>query len=369
MVPVLKDLPLFQYVDLSGAVRATDYSTSGNVETWKVGLNWTLIDDLRFRGSLSHDIRAPNLEELYSNGSGGAPAITNPWILDNGAPITESISSPRIGNPELTPEIADSYGLGFVLSPRFLPGFNFSVDYWHIDIEDSIGLPTTQDIINGCFNGQTDFCSAISFADGSRNILAVNRTPFNYTSQVASGIDLEASYVFDPSAIIASIPGTVQLRAMATNYRKNATTINGVVNDTAGENTSVGPPNWKWNASVNYSLENIRASVMARGISAGVYDNDWIVCSSNCPASDPKFVTVSDNRIPSAIFWDTSFTYGFDYGSSKIEAYLNMRNVFDRDPPIVAAAPGGFSYTIAPANAQLYDVLGRTFTVGFRTSF
>ncbi|WP_341916789.1 TonB-dependent receptor plug domain-containing protein [Hydrocarboniphaga effusa] len=369
VVPVLKDLPLFQYVDLSGAVRATDYSTSGNVETWKVGLNWTLIDDLRFRGSLSHDIRAPNLEELYSNGSGGAPAITNPWILDNGAPITESISSPRIGNPELTPEIADSYGLGFVLSPRFLPGFNFSVDYWHIDIEDSIGLPTTQDIINGCFNGQTDFCSAISFADGSRNILAVNRTPFNYTSQVASGIDLEASYVFDPSAIIASIPGTVQLRAMATNYRKNATTINGVVNDTAGENTSVGPPNWKWNASVNYSLENIRASVMARGISAGVYDNDWIVCSSNCPASDPKFVTVSDNRIPSAIFWDTSFTYGFDYGSSKIEAYLNMRNVFDRDPPIVAAAPGGFSYTIAPANAQLYDVLGRTFTVGFRTSF
>jgi len=371
VVPILADVPLFQSVDLSGAVRATDYSTSGNVETWKLGLNWAVIDDLRFRGSLSHDIRAPNLEELYSNGSGGAPAITNPWIRDeNDAPITESISSPRIGNRELTPEIADSYGMGLVLSPTFLPGFNFSVDYWHIDIEDSIGLPTTQDIINGCFNGQTDFCSAITFADGSQNILAVNRTPFNYTAQVASGVDFETSYMFEPSAIVSGVPGMVQLRAMATNYRKNATTINGVVNDTAGENTSVGPPSWKWNASVNYALNEIRASVMARGISKGVYDNDWIECSSGCPTSDAtKYVTVSDNHIPSAIFWDTSFTYGFGYNDWKVEAFVNVRNVFDRDPPIVAANPGGFSYTIAPANAQLYDVLGRTFTVGFRTNF
>ena len=370
VVPVLKDVPFFQSVDLSGAVRATDYSTSGNVETWKLGLNWALIDDIRFRGSLSHDIRAPNLEELYSNGSGGAPAITNPWIRNEaGAPITESITSPRIGNSTLTPEIADSWGAGVVLSPTFLPGFNFSVDYWHIDIEDSIGLPTTQDIIDGCYNGQTDFCSAITFAEGSQNITVVRRTPFNYTAQVASGIDFETSYMFDPSRIVSSIPGTVQLRAMATNYRKNATTINGVVNDTAGENTSVGPPSWKWNASVNYALNNIRTSFMARGISAGVYDNDWIVCSTNCPTSTTKYVTVSDNKIPSVVYYDASFTYGFDYGSAKIEAFLNARNIFDRDPPIVAANPGGFSYTIAPANAQLYDVLGRTFTLGFRTDF
>lgn len=370
VVPLVKDVPLFQSVDLSGAVRATDYSTSGNVETWKVGLNWALIDDIRFRGSLSHDIRAPNLEELFSNGSGGAPAITNPWIRNEaGAPITESITSPRIGNSTLTPEIADSWGAGVVLSPTFLPGFNFSVDYWHIDIEDSIGLPTTQDIIDGCFNGQTDFCSAITFAEGSQNIAVVRRTPFNYTSQVASGIDFETSYMFDPSRIVSSIPGTVQLRAMATNYRKNATTINGVVNDTAGENTSIGPPSWKWNASVNYALNNVRTSFMARGISSGVYDNDWIVCSTNCPTSTTKFVTVSDNKIPSVVFYDASFAYGFNYRDAKVEAFLNVRNIFDRDPPIVAANPGGFGYTIAPANAQLYDVLGRTFTLGFRTDF
>lgn len=371
VVPLLKDVPLFQNVDLSGAVRATDYSTSGEVETWKLGLNWTVIDDLRFRGSVSHDIRAPNLEELYSNGSGGAPAITNPWILgENGAPITESISSPRIGNPLLTPEIADSYGAGFVISPTFLPGFNFSVDYWHIKIDDSIGLPTTQDIINGCFDGQTDFCSAISFADGSQNIVAVNRTPFNYTSQVASGIDFEASYSFFANALYEPLPGHVQLRALATNYRKNETVVNGVANDTAGENTSVGPPSWKWNASVAYSLDRIRTSVSARGISKGVYDNDWIECSSGCPTGDAtKYITVSDNHIPSVVFFDTSFAYGFSIGGTEIESYFNVRNILDRDPPIVAANPGGFAYTIAPANAQLYDVLGRTFTVGFRSSF
>jgi iron complex outermembrane receptor protein len=366
VVPLAKDLPLLQALDFSGAVRATDYSTSGSVETWKLGLNWTPIDDVRFRTTLSRDIRAPNLEELFSNGGGGAPAITNPWLGD----ATEYITSPRIGNRELTPEKADSFGGGIVLTPRFLPGFAVSVDYWKVDIDDAIGLPATQDIINGCHDGQTDFCSAITFADdGSQHISVVNRVPFNYTTMIARGVDYEASYQFTASSIYSALPGRVQLRALATNYLKMASTINGVVDDTAGQNTSFGPPSWKWNASVNYALDAFRGSLTARGISSGVYDNDWIVCSTDCPESTSKYRTVNDNHIPSSIFWDASLTYAFTFANADVESFVNVRNIFDRDPPIVAPNAGGFNYTVASSNPQLYDQLGRTFTVGLRMKF
>ncbi|MGH8444392.1 MAG: TonB-dependent receptor plug domain-containing protein [Solimonas sp.] len=366
VVPLAKNLPGLEALDFSGAVRATDYSTSGNVETWKLGLNWTPIQDVRVRTTLSRDIRAPNLEELFSNGGGGAPAITNPWL--NGE--TEYITSPRIGNSELEPEKADSFGAGFVLTPRFLPGFAVSVDYWKIEIDDAIGLPATQDIIDGCYNGQTAFCSAIDFdEDGSQQIAVVRRTPFNYTTLVARGVDYEASYRFAMRKILPDIPGMVTVRALATNYLQMASTINGVIDDTAGQNTSFGPPSWKWNASVVYSLDAFRSSLTARGTSSGVYDNDWIECSSNCPTSTTKNVTVSDNHIASSIFWDASLSYTFDIEGKQLESFINVRNITDRDPPIVAPNPGGFSYTLASSNAQLYDQLGRTFTVGLRLSF
>jgi outer membrane receptor protein involved in Fe transport len=193
--------------------------------------------------------------------------------------------------------------------------------------------------------------------------------PFNYTTMVARGVDYEASYQFTASSIYSALPGRVQLRALATNYLKMASTINGVVDDTAGQNTSYGPPSWKWNASVNYALDAFRGSLTARGISAGVYDNDWIVCSTDCPVSTSKYRTVNDNHIPSSIFWDASLTYAFTFQNADVESFVNVRNIFDRDPPIVAPNAGCFNYTIASSNPQLYDQLGRTFTVGLRMKF
>ena len=365
IVPLAKDLPALQSLNVNAAIRSTDYSTSGNVETWKVGLNWAPLDDVRFRTTLSRDIRAPNLEELFSRGSGGAPAVTNPWLGET----TEYITSPRLGNTQLTPEIADGFGAGVVFTPRALPGFAFAVDYWSVDIKDSIGLPTTQDIIDNCYQGLTAFCAAVDFHPGTQSLFIVRRTPFNYTSQVARGIDFETSYRFDLSSVHESLPGSMQIRALATNYKRNATTTEGIVDDTAGQNTSFGPPDWKWHASIDYTLDAFHASIMARGISSGVYDNDWIECTSGCPASTSKFVTVSDNDIEAAVFFDASISYELEIGGVDIEGFLNVRNVLDEDPPIVAANPGGFSYTLAPANARLYDVLGRTFTLGFRLNY
>src|SRR5690606_8473656 len=65
VIPLAKDMAFVQQLDINGAMRWTDYSTSGSVETWKVGLSWRPHDDLRIRATRSRDIRAPNLGNLF----------------------------------------------------------------------------------------------------------------------------------------------------------------------------------------------------------------------------------------------------------------------------------------------------------------
>ena len=100
--PLLADKPLAQSLNLNGALRYTSYSTSGNYTTWKLGVDWHLNDELRFRATDSQDIRAPTLYDLFQ------PAVTVP--LNNYVdPLTghtlPSVPSINEGNPDLTAEL------------------------------------------------------------------------------------------------------------------------------------------------------------------------------------------------------------------------------------------------------------------------
>ena len=64
-IPILKD-SFVQSLDGNMAGRMTSYSTSGLVETWKLGLTSQVNDDIRLRATWSYDIRAPNLAELFN---------------------------------------------------------------------------------------------------------------------------------------------------------------------------------------------------------------------------------------------------------------------------------------------------------------
>ena len=61
------DLPFVRGVNINAAGRYTDYSTSGAVQTWKVGGTYRPIPDIKLRGTYNHDIRAPNLQELFAS--------------------------------------------------------------------------------------------------------------------------------------------------------------------------------------------------------------------------------------------------------------------------------------------------------------
>ena len=363
VVPLAKDTVWAKSLDLNAAIRATDYKTSGYVTTWKVGATYDPIDDIRFRVTKSHDIRAPNLQELFSAGGGGFPGVINPFR--NGASEI-TVSSTR-GNPNLVPEVSDMTGVGVVLNPQFFPGFNASVDYWNLDIDKSIGTLTVQQIIDNCYSGNQQLCQAITFGAGNL-ITLINLQPFNLVKQIARGIDFEASYRTPLDAINADWSGNVTLRFLATRFIKNYSS-NGInlPTDTAGQNTGGGPPRWRWNGSLNYASEAFSMTFGARGVSAGVYNNTNIECTSGCPASTVDRRTVDTNHIDGAVFFDTSISYKLAVGdSSTTELFLNVRNITNKDPAIVAPGPGGFTYEAPPANPSLYDVLGRTFRAGIR---
>ncbi len=103
-VPLLADLPLIQSLDLNVATRYTEYSTSGGVNTWKAGLVYVPFEGLRIRGTLSRDIRAANIQELFAPPSTGYANVRDPFRNNE---FYATIPVPN-GNPDLQPEEAES---------------------------------------------------------------------------------------------------------------------------------------------------------------------------------------------------------------------------------------------------------------------
>ena len=364
VVPLAKEMSWAQELDLNTAVRFTDYSTSGYVTTWKAGLTWSPIDDVRFRFTRSRDIRAPNLQDLFSAGTTTNNAILDPF---NGDKSTLFVGTTG-GNPNLLPEKADTTGIGVVLQPRFVPGFNLSVDYWNINIKDALGTVDAQDIINFCFQGNQSFCDAITRTGntGGYSDLQIRIVPFNLVNQIARGVDLESSYRLALSSFRDSWAGDLSVRLLATRYLKDYSN-NGInpPTDTVGENGILGPPKWRWTLSASYQLMPFNFGLAMRGITGGNLDNTLVSCAANCPESTITHPTIDNNHIAGAVYLDGSFSYNF---GGKIEAYFNVRNILNRDPAIVPRGPSGYPFDQFLANPNVYDTLGRVYLLGVRAA-
>ncbi|MGK2909190.1 MAG: TonB-dependent receptor plug domain-containing protein [Sphingobium sp.] len=360
-------IPIFKGMDFNGAFRMTDYSTSGSVNTWKAGLTWQAIPDIKFRGTVSRDIRAPNLSELFAPGTGRTNSVNVPQ--PNGTVAPNQFNESTVGNPDLTPEIAKTYGAGVVVTPRFLPGFALSVDYFNIDLKDAISSLLAQTLVDQCYTqGITDACTFIS-TTGGRGVVtpglavtSIEIKPTNFVSVKSQGIDIEASYRREIG------PGTVSLRALASNALSQKTN-NGVTitTDAAGANTG-SLPDWTYRFSAGYDMDNgLSFQAIARGVSGGVYDNNYVVCTTDCPASTADHRTINLNEIKGAFYYDVNASYSFEVSNSKAQVFVAIRNVLNSDPVLVGYGPTGNNTPAYPqTNRTLYDVLGRVFRMGVR---
>ncbi len=371
VVPLARETSWAKTLDLNAAARFTSYSTSGFVTTWKAGATYNPIDEVRLRVTQSRDIRAPNLVELFTSPSTGRTTSRDPFRGNASFPrFTVSI-----GNTALVPEKADTTGLGVVYQPEWLPGFSASVDYFRINVKGVIATVDAQLIIDQCFAGDQTMCAFITRlpvtpAQAAAGITvgdldSVIQKPINQNRRLVKGLDLEASYRTSMSDIVDSWSGDLSLRMVASHAIKNATDTGVLVTDTAGSNGD-SVPSWSMTLNANYSLEPFRIAWTGRYISSGVISNNFIECAAGaCPNPVPKGKTTVDNNHVKAYFTsDVSLAYRFyQDGQNNAEAFLTIDNVFDKDPALLPQTGNAYS---PHTNANLYDVLGRTYRAGLR---
>jgi iron complex outermembrane recepter protein len=220
-IPLLNDLPFAAQLSLDGAYRYSDYDDL-STDTYKVGLDWAPIDDIRFRGSFQRAVRAANIIELFSAQSFnlfdiqgdpcGAQARTAAAAdcIATGVPASavgsSSLDSPagqyqllQGGNTALQPEESDTTTYGIILQPRFAPKLAMSIDYFDIEIQDTVSTFGPGNTLNACYvSHDPDACARIKRNPGTGQLwLGTGRVDdlnINIGSLETSGYDLNLTY-------------------------------------------------------------------------------------------------------------------------------------------------------------------------------
>jgi iron complex outermembrane receptor protein len=350
-VPVFRDLPLIKRLDANGAVRETDYSTSGKVTTWKVGATWDIDDMVRLRLTRSHDIRAPNINELFNPGSEGNPQVTNP--INNAQGF---IKSNTVGNPNLLPEVGDTITGGIVFQPtwEWAQGIRASIDYWSIHLKNAIATLPIQNVINGCFAGDQSLCQYVVRDSTALGIARVNSPNLNLNAQKTDGFDLEFDYAVPLERL--SLPGELTFRALGL-YTRNAKSISSNLEINAVD--TAASPRFVTSGFLTYTLGPARLNLTARYTSTIRYSTTLV------GPDDPSYSvgainSVNKNLWKVPVYWNGAFAYKLKTAPGRAsELYVNVDNIFDKKPPIVAWV----------LNGGPYDLVGRSFKLGFRYSY
>ena len=362
VVPLLKDFPLVENLEFNGALRYTQYSVSGSAITWKAGMNYQPVHDLRFRITESRDIRAPSLYELFQSRNATQVSVTDPAL--NGS--TYSVNEYTQGNASARPEIATSNTLGLVYSPSWLKHFSTSIDYYLISIDNVLsqsipmGSPSTAitTVINDCLasGGTSAYCQAIPRDPSTGQITAVYNFPINLSETYYRGIDLEASYNFDWADVYKSLVGRTDLRLLM-NYQPQAVTI-----------TNPGAPGTN---AAGSGISRARFT-LSTDYSVGPFKATWQVnyTGQHHPGVSQVIPTYFANDImPAIVTDDLNLSYRFKVDATNLQAFFVVDNIFNQTPNLGPSTPTSIPGGTDPLGPGSITPLGRYFTGGVRVSF
>ena len=356
-VPLLKDMPLVGSLSVNGAYRYTNYSTSGDAETWKIGLAWQLFDDLRLRAMQSRDIRAPTLFDLYQG--------TQLTIVGHQDLLTNSGGSVNLmaqGNPNLVPEVSRNNTAGFVYQPGWLPRFSLSLDYYHLSISNAIATVSgaSADVEKLCNDsgGTSSFCQYIvrpnpisDTALGNFPVLLTSQK-LNIAATKVEGIDFEFSYTADLEEFTTSFEGGLGVRFLWSHQPtlKTLSLPSAVVLNQAG---TAQAPNDRITVIMSYSRGPFGLNFLER------YQ------SSYRQSANPTLVyAIADVR--AYLQTDLDLSYDFAAFGHPVTGFLSVDNVFNvRGGPYQSSGftgNPGMNYPVGPGA----DIFGRYFTIGLR---
>jgi outer membrane receptor protein involved in Fe transport len=353
LVPLIRDSVIARSMEFNGAVRLTDYSTSGTVTTWKAGANWDVNGQFRARLTRSRDIRAPNLNDLFAPSS----QFVNAYLdrTQAGSPQVPNITL-NGGNPNLKPEIADTWTVGGVFTPEFLPGFSLSVDAYKIDIRDAIVALGAQAVIDICYGfnrpQNAAACDSIIRAPGATNLVnaTILTSGVNAQNVSVAGIDYEASYRTRLDRLHSSLPGAIDLRLLVSQRTKDETNLPGDVQPaTLG---TFGSLKWRGLMTASYAVGPSRTTVTTRYLGPGRITNQPVTARLGIPDEY--------NKLPEVFYVELAQNVDVTVGGARFTVFGVVENLFDQDPPLIPSSGTSFG-TSAP-----YDLIGRSFRAGFR---
>jgi iron complex outermembrane receptor protein len=388
-LPLIHDNFIYDLsVDAGYRYSAYKVSNGGkfNTSTYKIGVEFAPIRDVRFRGGYNRAVRVPNIQELFGpqivalDGStdpcsGFAITAADRGCLAQGLRVGQTVTANPAGqyngfiggNPNLKPEVATTKTLGVVLQPSFVPRFAVTVDYFDIKVKKAVQGFGADAILTSCTNDVNPVACALIHRDpaGSLWLSAngfVTDLPFNVGSVQTRGIEVNGSYSHRLGGLgnaSASLIGTKLSRFKVDNGLT-------AVYDCAGYfGPTCGTPAPKWRHKARVTLD----TPVGVGLSL-----QWrYVGKANAEYKNPSS-TLSGNyynfssQIKAQNYFDlaTTFTVGNHYNLR-----IGVNNLLDRQPPLITSGSGAFGASLCPTGScngntypGLYDALGRYLYAG-----
>ncbi|WP_332662442.1 TonB-dependent receptor domain-containing protein, partial [Aeromicrobium sp.] len=352
------NIPVLATLNLTAALRYSDYSTFGDATTGKLGFRWQPIEDLVVRGTYSQGFRAPNLGELYGLTQFGATLVdpcgpTNVVVVNdadglNTTPLETACRAQGVpngfeqantqittftgGNPNLQPEESDSYTFGVVYSPGWSENLSwsrridFELGYYHHEIEGAVQARDIQQLLIDCLAaGGTDAALCSPFTRGAGGNL---NPPNNFLSNLGQietdGVDLKVNWL-SPEWSWGTLNASLQ-----TTYINDYEAVDADGNVSSRQvGIEVGDsaiPEWQSNVQVGWNLGNFDANWNVRYISD---------VKESCVGLEglPGCSGVEFNKLGSVTYhdvqagWKNAFVEG-------LKLSVGVNNLFGKEPPV-----------------------------------
>ena len=392
ILPIAQDMPFAKSLDLEVGYRYADYDPSGGTDTFKYGVSWSPVENLRFRGMIQQAVRAPNVGEIASPRTSGLDnAVMDPCSITNAAVLAgdavlrarcvstgmtlgqvgtvEDITAGQInaffGTNTLAlpePETADTTTLGMVWTPDFgveaMSNFTLAIDYYDITIEDYINSAPAQGVLDGCYVlGLVDQCAKIQRVggnltnDGSGVVLLFE----NLEYITAEGIEIAASFDWDLGAmgdLAVTFNGNHYLTNEFSSYANlPVVDCKGFYSSSCGANFGTPLPETRWIQRTLWNYGDFQVGYLWRHL--GEVESDVPVFA------DFQTIDAMD-------YIDLTGAWNIN---DKLKLSVGVTNLFEEDPPVVGNEAADTSNNSLNTFPSTYDALGRIFSIGLNARF
>lgn len=363
-IPLLADVPLVKMLEGNVAVRYSDYEDFGNDTNYKAGLIWTVNDQLKLRATRSTSFRVPSLQELYAGSGAKEETRVDPChnygtrspsdvvyqscqaagLPLNYVQVGNLIDTRPAGNPNLVPEDAEMLTVGAVWEPAFVSGLSVTLDYWSIDIENSIQSVRGQQMLTACYNSgdlNHPFCSPdVHTRDPvTGEINRLTPRPSNVGTEQVTGVDLGVMY-------------QTQLFGLDTLFDMNVSHLDQYDVTTFPGSAPIEQAGYITNGSGSYTKWRGTGGISVRGER---WSSNWNVRYIGA-ADDIAITTGPGSHVKDVMYHNVQF--GYDVTDS-IRLALGVDNLFDKKAPYVA------SWTDGNTDIMTYDLIGQRWYLKF----